>query len=369
MRSEIKLSHQEKRRDAEGCLPGSDLGMQALVVCWMELRLVADRVMIEVGPLFGRRGGGSIGKGLIGGRNTLAKKLREIGVVPSRGLNDSRSPEVLRKEKELKPRTFADVAKKKTGRSWAYHTWLLKGRLNIVVLGRGLLLFEFELLSEAEQVLARGKRRVKKNILFLEKWNPEVGCFCKGAITNEAWARVVGLPLHLWSCEVFKMIGDGCAGFIAMDENTASMVELQWARILVKLVGRDLPSYVQIVVGLGWGVSPFKFGGKPSLGLLRWCHREDVLGWVFQRTKMKLGEVHALCGGSLLENEEGTIKGTEKDVVERSQVNRGQGVEGVDRLGGHNLGPRAFRSGSVHLEAQNNLGPGKVRSGHVLLDA
>ena len=171
------------------------------------------------------------------------------------------------------------------------------------MLGRGLLLFEFELLSEAEQVLARGKRRVKKNILFLEKWNPEVGCFCKGAITNEAWARVVGLPLHLWSCEVFKMIGDGCAGFIAMDENTASMVELQWARILVKLVGRDLPSYVQIVVGLGWGVSPFKFGGKPSLGLLRWCHREDVLGWVFQRTKMKLGEVHALCGGSLLENE------------------------------------------------------------------
>ena len=35
--------------------------MQALVVCWMELRLVADIVMIEVGPLFGRRGGGSIG--------------------------------------------------------------------------------------------------------------------------------------------------------------------------------------------------------------------------------------------------------------------------------------------------------------------
>lgn len=47
------------------------------------------------------------------------------------------------------------------------------------------------------------------------------------------------------------MIGDGCVGFIAVDENTASMVKLQWARILVKLVGRDLPSYVQIVVGLG----------------------------------------------------------------------------------------------------------------------
>ena len=54
----------------------------------------------------------------------------------------------------------------------------LKGKLNIVVLGRGLLLFEFELLSEAERVLLRGKRKVKDNVLFLGKWHPEVGCFC-----------------------------------------------------------------------------------------------------------------------------------------------------------------------------------------------
>ena len=46
----------------------------------------------------------------------MAKKLRKIGVVPSRGLKDSLSIEVLRKENELKPRTFADVAKSKTGR-------------------------------------------------------------------------------------------------------------------------------------------------------------------------------------------------------------------------------------------------------------
>ena len=107
-------------------------------------------------------------------------------------------------------------------KSWAYHNWLLKGSLNIAVLGRGLLLFEFELLSEAKRVLARSKRRVKENVLFLEKWNPEVGCFCNGAIANEAWVRVVGLPLHLWSCEVFKLIRDGCGCFIAVDENTAS---------------------------------------------------------------------------------------------------------------------------------------------------
>ena len=129
------------------------------------------------------------GKGLIGGWNILAEKLRETGVVPSGGLKDSLSLEVLRKEKKMEPRTFADVAKSKTGRlgdkfwlelgslniaeldflkSWAYHNWLLKESLNIAVLGRGLILFEFELLSEAERVPARGKRRVKDNVLFLE---------------------------------------------------------------------------------------------------------------------------------------------------------------------------------------------------------
>ena len=109
----------------------------------------------------------------------------------------------------------------------------------MVVLGRGLMLFEFELLSEVEHVLARGKRRVKNNVL-LKKWYLRVGCFCYGANTNEAWVRVVGLLLHLWSRKVFKLIGESYGGFIAVDENTDSMAKLQWVRILVKLVGTDL---------------------------------------------------------------------------------------------------------------------------------
>ena len=106
-----------------------------------------------------------------------------------------------------------------------------------------------------------------------------MGCFCNGAMANEAWVWVVGLPLHLWSREVFKLIKDGCGGFIAEDENMTSMAELQWARILVKLVGRDLPTSVQIVVGLG--SFSFNCGGKPCLGFLKWCQWEDFLGRVF----------------------------------------------------------------------------------------
>ena len=87
-------------------------------------------------------------------------------------------------------------------RRWVKLQWLPKGSLRIVVLGRGQLLFEFETVSEAKQVLARG-RRVQENFLCLEKWNPEVGCFQKEFYANEACDRVLGLPLHLWSREVF----------------------------------------------------------------------------------------------------------------------------------------------------------------------
>ncbi|KAJ9705507.1 hypothetical protein PVL29_003512 [Vitis rotundifolia] len=246
------------------------------------------------------------GKGLFGGWNILAEKLREAGVVPVGGLKDPPSFEVLKKEKELEPRTFADVAKSKMGRlgdkvwievgrkvtpgrlkqlgrclvgrweevaihppeldflkNWAGQAWLLKGKLDIAVMGRGLLFFEFELLSEAERVLVRGKRRVLDNVLILEKWHPEVGCYCNGASDNKAWVRVVGLPLQLWNCEVFKLIGDGSGGFIAVDDRTDSMAELQWARLMVKLVGRDFPTSIQIVaesgcfsVQLWWETSP-----------------------------------------------------------------------------------------------------------------
>ena len=62
---------------------------------------------------------------------------------------------------------------------------LLRGRLRIIVLGRGLLLFDLESLFEAEWVLTMGKRRVKESLLHLEKWNLTMRCFHKGAYANK----------------------------------------------------------------------------------------------------------------------------------------------------------------------------------------
>ena len=49
-----------------------------------------------------------------------------------------------------------------------------------------------------------------------------MGCTRKESLAKEVWVRVVGLPLHLWSREVFKRIGECCGGFVAVDEKLLS---------------------------------------------------------------------------------------------------------------------------------------------------
>ncbi|RVW24003.1 Zinc finger CCCH domain-containing protein 45 [Vitis vinifera] len=60
--------------------------------------------------------------------------------------------------------------------------------------------------------------------LFVTNLWSVVGCLLKGGLVKDLWVRVLGLPFHLWSWEVFKKIGDYYGGFVAMDEDTACSV-------------------------------------------------------------------------------------------------------------------------------------------------
>ncbi|KAL6332363.1 hypothetical protein AAG906_004933 [Vitis piasezkii] len=141
--------------------------MRVCDVCWVELRPAAG--IMEIGK----------GKGLLGGWHTLAGKLRGLGGEPQGDAKSSLIPVAQLREKGVVSGSFLEAAKPKPIKSgdsvwrWVKLQWLPKGSLRIVVLGRGQLLFEFETVWEAKQVLARG-RRVRENFLCLEKWNPEV---------------------------------------------------------------------------------------------------------------------------------------------------------------------------------------------------
>ncbi|RVW59532.1 hypothetical protein CK203_104799 [Vitis vinifera] len=147
--------------------------------------------------------------------------------------------------------------------SWGRTRWNIKGGLKLARIGGPLLLIEFKNKDEADKVLLRGNRWFKESTLHLDRWDPKVGCSQNGERAESVWVRVVGLPLHFWSQEAFRKIGDCCGGLVAVDVNTANFKELRWARISVRYEGVEWPSTMQVVVGslcyalqLWWEVKP-----------------------------------------------------------------------------------------------------------------
>ena len=156
--------------------------------------------------------------------------------------------------------------------SWGRSLWDIKGGLKFARLGGPLLLIEFENKEKADKVFLRGNRWFKESILHLDRWDPKVGCSQNGERAKSVWVRVVGLLLHFWSREAFRKIGDCCGGFIAVDENTANLKELRWARLLVRFEDLEWPSSLHVAVGslcyafqLWWEVKPGMFEVVPVI--------------------------------------------------------------------------------------------------------
>ncbi|RVW42531.1 hypothetical protein CK203_106638 [Vitis vinifera] len=125
----------------------------------------------------------------------------------------------------------------KWGKFWA-KSWDLKGNLGLAKLNKRKALLEFEDLEEARRVVSSGSCAWEGTQVRLEHWSPRSGCWAEGEERRDVWVRIVGLPISLWSPEILRRVGDACGGFITVDENTRSMRDLQWARILVKWEGK-----------------------------------------------------------------------------------------------------------------------------------
>ncbi|RVW29924.1 RHOMBOID-like protein 10, chloroplastic [Vitis vinifera] len=144
-----------------------------------------------------------------------------------------------------------NVAKGDDLRGWGSQLariWRLKGNLGLAKMERGKVLMEFEIPAEAEQASKMGSILLGGVALRLEKWSPKTGCLKEGERSNEAWVRVVGLPVSLWERDILRKIGEACGGLLAIDHQTEKMEELQWARLLVKQNGESPPSLVEVWV-------------------------------------------------------------------------------------------------------------------------
>ena len=116
-------------------------------------------------------------------------------------------------------------------------------------LNQNLFFMGFDSLEEANWVMENGSRSFRGEVLHLEWWTLSRGCTGRKGQDQEAWIRVIGLPLHLWIGEILKKVGYSCEGFFALDKETTLRTNLLWARILVKMNSMGKPSSVNLLAG------------------------------------------------------------------------------------------------------------------------
>lgn len=131
---------------------------------------------------------------------------------------------------------------------WFLGRWQITAGLKVTPIRHNQFLFELPSKAEANRVKA-GEWFWNGRRLTLEWWSPVTGTGMTTAKSKERWIRAVGIPLHAWTTETFKYIGDKCGGFIGIDEDTKHRVHFFWARICVKYSERDLSRNIDLVCG------------------------------------------------------------------------------------------------------------------------
>ena len=278
------------------------------------------------------------GRGAVGGWTSMIEALRRLSIV-TKGDEGKKTEEMLLKP--ITTKTFAEVIKQPVRKDHAAITvavrekeinrnmeklghclvgswnprsgrgddlkvwgtllakeWELKGNLGIAKLERGKILLEFERLEEAKRVLGLGSTTVRGTQVRLEKWRPATGCMLEGERRREAWMRIVGLPVSLWDQIILRRIGEECGGFLAIDPQTERLEELQWARILVKTKGEELPNVVEVwiedlcyVLTLWWEVRPILKVGSVGLRGLKKAAVVEVGGEASARAQRRVMEM------------------------------------------------------------------------------
>ncbi|RVW23054.1 hypothetical protein CK203_102443 [Vitis vinifera] len=117
------------------------------------------------------------GKDFLGGWKILATKPRSTGVVP-----EPRPLEASKRKRDKGGFEQLGVSQEVSGGVVGYSFKLFVGFRLIEILG----------------------------LTFL-------GIEREGACLNEVWARVLGLPMHLWGKDFFKRLDDACGGFIMVN--------------------------------------------------------------------------------------------------------------------------------------------------------
>ncbi|KAF3665931.1 hypothetical protein FXO38_09300 [Capsicum annuum] len=130
-------------------------------------------------------------------------------------------------------------------RRWACNTWRSVFGMSVYAMNDGKFLFELPSRKGAEHVQS-GEWIWKNMRLKLEWWNPTTCCWPEEIRRDWVWIRILGLPLSMWSNNMFEQIGDQCGGFIEAEEETPLKNHLHWARIKIRGDGKKVPREIEM---------------------------------------------------------------------------------------------------------------------------
>ncbi|KAI8555492.1 hypothetical protein RHMOL_Rhmol05G0177000 [Rhododendron molle] len=107
---------------------------------------------------------------------------------------------------------------------WAQNMWKVTAGVQVQELGGAS--FLFTLPSVEVQRVLRVRWSLGGRKLGLEWWLPVGCCVKQGSDISEVWVRILGLPLHLWDCAIFREIGEFYGGFSRVNEETSQRLHL-----------------------------------------------------------------------------------------------------------------------------------------------
>ncbi|XP_042499710.1 uncharacterized protein LOC122077876 [Macadamia integrifolia] len=114
--------------------------------------------------------------------------------------------------------------------------WKLKGRISLSPMGKGFILFQFELEGDMSAIWRRNLIKVRGQLIRFQRWKPDFDVHAVNNPTKLVWIRFPGLPLEYWHEKILLTMAKGAGKPVALDRRTRSAAMGNFARVQVEVI-------------------------------------------------------------------------------------------------------------------------------------
>lgn len=144
----------------------------------------------------------------------------------------------------------------------AFKWWSSFGLQKVILHEKGYFLFKFDSVAHRDEALAGGPKHVASKLLLLQQWREGVNFSNASVASIPLWVKFSNIPLSYWTSNGLSYIASSIGRPIAIDDTTAKLDPLPFARICVEvkadsnfpksinvaIIGEDGLSYVPVAV-------------------------------------------------------------------------------------------------------------------------